>query len=150
VLPAAWQRHGGAGAAEVQVLHANPAASINSTPRCTLNPAEPKQHADITLHMLSNTHGTAPVCKCAIGALRADRGGCACVVGEWDGDTADRCFTAALLAGWRLVQVLPGDVVIVSPAGAADSVRWRLQHRPLHHAPVLAACCGELALCQAL
>lgn len=90
------------------MLPANPAASIDSMPRCTRDPAEPKQHADIILHMPSYTHVTAPVCKCAIGALRADRGGCVCVVGEWDGDTADRCFTAALLAGWRLVQVLPG------------------------------------------
>ena len=33
----------------------------------------------------------------------ASRGDCVCVVGEWDGDTAERTFTAQLLAGFRLV-----------------------------------------------
>ena len=31
------------------------------------------------------------------------RGDCVCVVGEWDGDTAQPAFTAQLLAGFRLV-----------------------------------------------
>ncbi len=35
------------------------------------------------------------------------RGSCVCVVGEWNGDTAEPCFTAALLAGFRLAQRVP-------------------------------------------
>ena len=35
------------------------------------------------------------------------RGACVCVVGEWDGDTAEPRFTAALAAGFRLAQRVP-------------------------------------------
>lgn len=40
-----------------------------------------------------------------MGATRAAcRGTCVCVVGEWDGDTAEATFTAQLQADFRLVQ----------------------------------------------
>lgn len=32
------------------------------------------------------------------------RGDCVCVVGEWQGDTGDESFSAALLADWRLIR----------------------------------------------
>lgn len=48
-----------------------------------------------------------PARSMAVDCLTQFRGNCVCVIGEWDGDTGNASFTAALQTGWRLSERVP-------------------------------------------